>query len=364
MHNCQHYYKGREITMILNKKIIPSLVAIISIAGISACTIQNVPATDTFNPKNSRLEVIKKRGKLICGVSGKNIGFSYINSKGEYKGFDVDICRAVATAIFNDRKKVEFRNVSTQERFNALASGEIDLLASTTTWTLSRDADMKVSFAPISFYDGQGLMARRDLGIDRLEDLEDKTICVLFGTTSLLNLSDRLREKGINYTQVAIGDVNRLYQAYQEGRCEAISIDKSQLVARRQRFIEPQNHIIFKDTLSKEPLAPAVIDGDTVWFDVVRWSLFSLIQAEEFGITSSNIDRFTTTADPAIMRFLGKSNSLGKNLGLTNDFAPRIVKQVGNYGEIYDRNISPLGLDRGVNELWTNGGLMYSPPFR
>lgn len=328
-------------------------------------TTKNNVKSNTTNNQNSRLEIVKDRGKLICGISGKLPGLSFIDSKGKYSGLDVDICRVVAAAIFNDADKVEFRVVSTTERFNALNSGEIDLLAANTTWTKSRDAGLKVAFVPTIFYDGQGIMAKLNSNIDRLEDLDNKTICVLSGTTSLLNLEDQLATKAIDYQPLAFSDSEQSYNAYLQGRCQAITSDRSQLIGRRSRFPNPNNHRILEVTLSKEPLSPAVKDDDMQWFDIVRWSIFSTIQAEEFGITSENIDNFNNTDNPAIKRFLGIEGSLSKNLGLERQFSASIVKKVGNYAEIYDRNIGkPFGLDRDLNALWLDGGLMYSPPFR
>ena len=351
---------------IRNNKIKGLILAIFFFATIffTACnTNNNSPENTTTN--QSRLEIVLDRGKLICGVSGKLPGFSFVNQQGNYSGLDVDICRSVAAALFDDAKAIEFRQLSSPERFIALNTGEIDLLASNTTWTMSRDTEVGASFAPTIFYDGQGIMVSRNSGINRLQDLEGKTICVETGTTTLLNLEDQMRQRGINYKSLGIGDTDRLYNAYLQGRCQALTSDRSQLIGRRSNFPNPNDHLILDDVLSKEPLTPAVTDGDTKWFDVVRWSIFTLIQAEEFGITSENLENFTTTSNPAIKRFLGQEGSLGENMGLSNDFAIRIIRHVGNYGEVYDRNIGkPFNLDRNLNNLWSKGGLLYSPPFR
>ncbi len=328
--------------------------------------VSDNPARSILDRKTtSKLETIKSRGTLICGVSGKLPGFSFIDRQGRFAGLDVDFCRAVAAALFDNPDRVQFRQLSSQERFNALKTGEVDLLARNTTWTISRDGDVGVSFAPTLFYDGQAIMSKLGSRIRRLEDLESKTICVKTGTTSLLNLSDNLRQRGINHQTLAISDEDQLYNAYLQGRCQAITSDRTQLIGRRSKFNSPENHYILRDVLSKEPLAPAVADGDTEWFDVVRWTAFALIQAEEFGISSKNIYSFSNSKDPAIARFLGDQGSLGQNMGLSNDFAARIVKHVGNYGEVYNRNIGePFNLDRNQNQLWLDGGLLYSPPFR
>ena len=346
-----------------------SLLLIIGVLTfLGACRSRETQSTNspsTVQTNNSRLNIIKERGKLICGVSGKLPGFSFVNQNGEYSGLDVDICRAVAAALFDDPTKVEFRNVSIQERFNALKTGEIDLLSRNATWTLSRDTDVGLEFAPVVFYDGQGMMVAKDSGISKLEDLRGRTICVKTGTTTLQNLADKMRKIDVAYTPLAIGDEDQLYNAFLQGRCQAITSDRSQLVGRRSNFPDPEDSIILDLILSKEPLAPAVVPGDPQWIDAVRWTVFALIQAEEFEITSENLGSFASTTDPTIKRFLGQEGSLGKNMGLTNDFAARIVKHVGNYGEIYDRNIGkPFDLDRNLNQTWSDGGLLYSPPFR
>lgn len=323
---------------------------------------QNNPANSN---QQSRLEIVKSRGVLICGVNGQLPGFSFVDENGEYSGMDVDICRAVAAALFDDPTKVEFRNLSSQERFTAVQTGEVDLLSRNTTATLNRDTAVGLEFAPVVFYDGQGMMVMKSAGINSLEDLAGKTICVKSGTTTELNLADQMRKLGIDYQSVVIEDDDALYAAYAQGRCEGVTSDRSQLTARRSILPNPEENVILDVVMSKEPLAPAVANGDSAWSDTVKWVIYALIQAEEFGITSANISTFATTEDPSIKRFLGTEGTLGQDMGLPNDFAMRAVKHVGNYGEIYDRNIGqPFGLERGLNGLWTNGGLMYSLPFR
>ncbi len=315
---------------------------------------------------NTRLATIKERGNLICGVNGEVPGFSFVDENGQYSGLDVDMCRAIAAALFDDPSKVEYRKLSAQERFTAVQTGEVDVLNRNTTWTVSRDTSVGMEFAPTVFYDGQGMMVTKASGATKLEDLAGKSICVLAGTTTEQNLADQMRKRGLeDYNPVISDDVDALYAAYQEGRCEAVTSDRSQLVARRSIFPQKDDHVILDVVMSKEPLGPVVANGDSAWFDAVKWITFATIQAEEFGITSGNIATFETTKDPNIRRFLGLDDKLGEDMGLPNDFAFRIVKNVGNYGEIYDRNIGqPLGLDRGLNQLWTEGGLLYSPPFR
>ncbi|WP_267384771.1 amino acid ABC transporter substrate-binding protein [Cyanobacterium sp. uoEpiScrs1] len=347
------------------------LATLCSVVPLTACgdgqrTTQNTTKEGKSDPDRSRLAMIKKRGNLICGVNGEVPGFSFVDENGQYSGLDVDICRAIAAALFDDSSKVEYRKLSAQERFTAVQSGEVDVLNRNTSWTVSRDTSVGVAFAPTVFYDGQGIMVTKASGATKLEDLEAKSICVLAGTTTEQNLADQMRKRGVkNYNSVISDDVDALYAAYQEGRCEAVTSDLSQLVTRRSVFPQKDNHVILNVFMSKEPLGPVVADGDSDWFDAVKWITFATMQAEEFGIMSDNIETFESSEDPNIRRFLGLDNKLGEDMGLPNDFTFRIIKHVGNYGEIYERNIGrPLGLERGLNKLWTDGGLLYSPPFR
>ncbi|ELR97735.1 amino acid ABC transporter substrate-binding protein [Gloeocapsa sp. PCC 73106] len=317
------------------------------------------------NGGETRLDIVKNRGTLICGVNGQLPGFSFVDENGEYSGMDVDICRAIAAALFDDPSKVEFRNLSSQERFTAVQTGEVDVLSRNTTLTINRDTTVGLEFAPVVFYDGQGMMVTKDLGISDLQGLAGKTICVKSGTTTELNLADQMRKLGVEYQSVVIEDDDALYAAYAEGRCEGVTSDRSQLTVRKAILPNPEEHIILNVVMSKEPLAPAVANGDSAWSDTVKWIVYALMQAEEFGITAANVSTFATTEDPNIKRFLGAEGTLGQDMGLPNDFALRAIKHVGNYGEIYDRNIGkPFGLERGLNALWTDGGLMYPPPFR
>ena len=314
---------------------------------------------------SSLLDTIKSRGRLICGVNGQLPGFSFVDENGEYSGMDAEFCRAVASALFDDPAKVEFRDLSAQERFTAVQSGEVDLVSRNTTWTISRDTSVGMEFAPTIFYDGQGIMVRKDSGIEDLEGLANKSICIRSGTTNEQNIADQMRKRGISYQPVVFEDIDALYAAYEQGRCAGVTSDRSQLTARRAILANPEKHEVSSLVLSKEPLGPMVANGDAKWFDAVKWITFALIQAEELEINSQNISSFEKTEDPQIRRFLGQEGNLGEDMGLPNDFAARIVKHVGNYGEIYERNIGqPFGLERGPNELWTRGGLLYSPPFR
>ncbi len=311
-----------------------------------------------------RLDTIKARGKIICGVNGGLPGFSFLDkATGEFSGFDADYCRAIAAAIFDDPKAVEFRALSAKDRSTALQTGEIDVLIRNTTWTSSRDASWG-NFAPTIFYDGQGMMVRKELGATKLEDLAGASICVQTGTTTELNLTDQMRARGVEFTPVVFEEIDATYAAYEEGRCDAVTSDQSQLAARRTVFANPDDHVILDVVMSKEPLGPVVPHGDDQWFDVVKWVVFGTFQAEESGINSQNIDSFMSSTDPAIRRLLGLEGDLGQQLGLSNDFVVRVIRHVGNYAEIFERNLKPLGLERGVNKQWTEGGLLYAPPFR
>ncbi|NES78108.1 MULTISPECIES: amino acid ABC transporter substrate-binding protein [Okeania] len=319
-------------------------------------------------PGKSRLDVVKERGKLHCGVEGYIPGFSFVDKNGNYSGIDVDICKAVAAALFNDQNAIEYRNLDSTERFTALNGGEVDMLSRNTAWTVSRDTTVGLEFAPTTFYDGQGMMVRADSGIKSLKDLEGKSICVEAGTTRELILSDNLLKRNIQAETLTFQQADSAYAAYaEEGRCDGITSDKSQLLGRRSTLPNSEQHIILNTNLSKEPLSPATKNNDSAWFDVIKWVIYALIEAEELGITQANVDENKNSDDPTIRRFLGVEGNIGEGLGLSNDFVYRVIKQVGNYGEIYDRNLgknSPFKLPRGQNNLWTNGGLLYSPPFR
>ena len=350
-------------------KIIPLLlVSLVFNLGGCAADVDSTSSSDRPETKvlkvDNRLDIVKKRGSLICGVNGQLPGFSSVDN-GNYSGLDVDLCRAVASALFDDPNAVEFRNLNAEERFAALQSGEIDLLSRNTTWTLSRDAVEGMDFTPTTFYDGQGLLVSQDSEIDNLEDLDRKTVCVASGTTTEQNLAEQMQKRGLSYASIVLEDTDQLYDAYEQGECEIATGDRSQLVSRRATLKNPEQHKVLNLVLSKEPLSPVVADGQAEWFDVVKWVTYATIKAEELGINSRNVDRFARTNNPQIRRFLGMEGNLGQDMGLPSDFAKRVIKQVGNYGEIYKRNIGqPYGLPRGANALWKNGGLMYSPPFR
>jgi len=322
---------------------------------------------ETTAAGGGRLNAVLERGQLVCGVDGGIPGFSFVDESGAYSGLDVDVCRAVAAALFDDPDAVEYRRLDSTERFTALSGGEVDMLSRNTTWTISRDTQVGMEFAPTTFFDGQGMMVREASGITSLEDFGGKAVCVETGTTTELNLTDQMRKLGVDFEPVVFQDADAAYAAYDEGRCEGMTSDKSQLIARRSTLPTPEEHVLLEVTMSKEPLGPLTVNNDSAWFDVVKWVTFGLIQAEEFGITSENIDEFAGSDDPNIARFLGEEGTLGEDMGIPNDFMARVVRNVGNYGEIYERNLgaeSQFELDRGLNALWTEGGLLYAPPFR
>ena len=313
------------------------------------------------------LAAVQARGVLNCAVSGSLLAFSYVDDAGTMQGFDADYCRAVAAAVLGDSEAVEFRSTNASERFPVLQSGEVDVLIRNTTWTISRDTSLGFNFAPTTFYDGQGMLVRKDSGITDLEGLNGGTVCVNAGTTTEKNLADVFRSLGIDYEPVVFAETNDVLKAYDEGRCDGWTTDKSGLIANSQLLTNPEDHQILDVTMSKEPLGPLVRHGDDNWFDIVKWTTFCTFQAEELGITSANVDDMLGSDDPVVRNTLGVEGDLGQAMGLNNDFCYQVVKQVGNYGEIYDRALgpdTPYNVARGVNALWTDGGLIYSPPFR
>jgi general L-amino acid transport system substrate-binding protein len=306
---------------------------------------------------------------LNCGGNANVPGFGYLDpDTNEFAGFDVDFCRAVAAAVLGDATALEVRATTGTDRFPVLQSGEIDVLSRNTTWTLSRDTSLGFNFAPVTFYDGQGMMVRKDSGIESLADMEGTTICVQQGTTTEKNLADVMRAIDVGYEPVVLADAPSTLAAYDEGRCDGFTTDKSGLVSQLVLLADPAAHVILEDTMSKEPLGPLVRHGDDQWFDIVKWVIFGTFQAEELGITSANVEELAATSeDPVVRNLLGTEGDLGQGLGLDNDFMVKVISQVGNYGEIYDRNLgpdTPFNLERGLNALYTEGGLMYSPPFR
>ncbi len=330
------------------------------------------PAQATVAPTaqpaaGARLALVKSRGKVICGVNDALPGFSALDkTTGQFAGFDADFCRAIAAAVLGDATKVEFRPLNTAQRGPALQTGEIDVLIRNTTWTSSRDTAWGL-FAPTTFYDGQGMMVNKALKAKTLKDLKGATICVQQGTTTELNLTDQMRAAGVDFKPVVFQDIDPTYAAYEQGRCDAVTSDKSQLASRRTVFKTPADHEIMDVTMSKEPLGPATPLGDDQWYNVVKWTVFATFQAEESAITSKNVeDTAKTSKDPVITRLLG-DEALAKGLGLDKDWVVKVIKAVGNYGEIYDRHLgptTPLNIPRGLNKQWTEGGLIYAPPYR
>lgn len=316
----------------------------------------------------SLLDTVKSRGKVICGVNNQVPGFGIVDANGSYTGFDVDFCKAVAAAVLGDANAVEYKYASSNDRFTLVKTGEIDVLFRNSTWTTTRDsAEVGMEFMPVNFYDGQGMMVRKDSGINSIEDMDGATVCVQSGTTTELNLADYFRARGLEFEPVVFEDNDKTLAAYDEGRCDGFTTDKSGLVASQTKMQVPADHKILDDTMSKEPLAGAVAQGDPAWADAVRWTVYGLIQAEESGVTSANIQDMLKSEDPTIKRLLGVEGELGSKLGLPNDYMVKVIEQVGNYGEIWDRNLgpdTPFDLARGINALWTDGGLQYSMPFR
>ena len=315
------------------------------------------------------LDAIKKRGHVRCGVSTGLPGFSAPDSKGTWKGLDVDVCHAFAAAVFGNRSKMKVIGLSAQQRFTALQSGEVDVLTRNTTHTLSRDTSLGLNFAPVNYYDGQGFLVRKSLGIKNARGLNGASVCVIQGTTNERNLSDYFRKHSMKFKPVVMEDNNELFKAFMAGRCDVYSTDASALAAQRSKTKKPSDLVILPEIISKEPLAPAVRHGDDEWLDIVTWSVYAIIAAEEMGITSRNVDRMKSSKDPDVQRLLGVIKGNGKALGLRENWAYNIIKQVGNYGESFERHVgekTPLRLARGLNGLWTKGknGLMYAPPLK
>ena len=314
------------------------------------------------------LATVMERGYVICGGNASVPGFGYVDEEGNYAGFDIDYCKAVAAAVFGDAEAYEIRPLSSQERFTALQSGEIDVLIRNTTWTLSRDTDLGANFTATTFYDGQGFIVRKADGITTLEDLDGGTVCVQTGTTTEANLADVMAARGISYEPVVYEDVETGWTTYEEGRCDAYTTDKSGLVSRRTLLTVPDDHVILDETISKEPLGPVVRHGDDQWYDIVQWTVFATFFAEEHGITMDNAaDMMGSTQNPSEQKFFGTEGELGSFLGLSSDWAYNVVSQVGNYEEIYNRNLGPdtkTYIPRGKNSLYTDNGLLYAPAWR
>jgi len=313
----------------------------------------------------STLDSVRSRGFVQCGVNTGLAGFSQPDSKGVWRGIDVDVCRAVAAAVLGDAAKVRYTPLTAQQRFTALQSGEVDVLSRNTTWTITRDTSLGLNFVGVNYYDGQGFMVPKKLNVKSAKQLNGATVCVQPGTTTELNLADYFRSNRMSFKPVVIEKLEEVLNAYFAGRCDVFTTDHSGLIAlRSSRAPKPDDHVILPDIISKEPLGPAVRHGDDRWFDVVKWSMFAMLEAEELGLSSKTIDKEAGSPNPSIQRFVGATGDIGKMLGIDNKWALNIVKQVGNYGESFEANLTPLGFERGLNRLWNQGGLMYAPPIR
>lgn len=334
-------------------KKLTSTILLTSILAVAA----NTASADT-------LSSVKSKGYVQCGASTGLPGFSNADASGNWKGLDVDICRAVAAAVLGDAGKVKYTPLTAKERFTALQSGEIDMLSRNTTWTLTRDGSLGLNFAGVNYYDGQGFMVTKGLGVKSALELDGAAVCIQAGTTTELNLADYFRENGMKYKSVTYDTSDATIKGFEAGRCDMLSSDQSQLYALRIKLKNPGSAIVLPEVISKEPLGPVVRQGDDKWFNIVKWSLYAMVNAEELGLTSKNIDSMKGSSNPSIGRFM---DGQGEKLSLNNDWAYNIVKQVGNYGEAFERNVgmsSPLKISRGLNALWSNGGLQYAPPIR
>lgn len=366
------------------KQLIPLFIFLFVGLFLAACTAQTTevtrvvtvevtsaaapaPTTVTTVATGDTIGLVRERGILKCGGNKSVPGFGFLNEDGSYSGFDIDFCRAIAAAVLGDANAVEVRPTTATERLPLLQAGEIDVLVRNTTWTISRDTSNGLDFGPTTFYDGQGMMVTKASGITTLEELDGGTICVQSGTTTEKNLTDVFRALDISFEPKVFPDADTTRQAYDSGSCDGFTTDKSGLVSQQTLMTDPSAHLILDTTMSKEPLAPVFRHGDNNWGDIVTWTVYCTMAAEEYGITSANADEFLSSEDPVIQNLLGTAGELGAAMGLNNDYCYQVVKQVGNYGEIYDRNLgpdTPFNLPRGLNALYTDGGMIYAPPFR
>ena len=315
----------------------------------------------------STLDTVKARGELLCGVSAGLPGFSLPDEKGNWTGLDVDTCRAVAAAVLGDANKTKFIPLTAKERFTALQSGEIDVLSRNTTWTHTRDTSLGLNFTGVNYYDGQGFLVQKELGVKSALELDGASVCIQAGTTTELNLADYFRLNGMKFSPVVYDTADQTIQGFAAGRCDILTSDQSQLYALRSKLDNPDTAVVLPEVISKEPLGPVVRQGDDQWFNIVKWTLFAQINAEEMGLTSANIDAAMKSENPSVQRLVGTSGDAGAKLGLGANWAFDAVKQVGNYGEMFDRNVgpnTPLQISRGLNALWSKGGLQYAPPVR
>jgi general L-amino acid transport system substrate-binding protein len=335
-------------------RAVATLVAAALAAGASAASAQT-------------LNTVKQRGTLVCGVSQGLPGFSSPDDRGNWTGLDVDLCRAIAAAIFGDANKVKFTPLSAKDRFTALQSGEIDVLSRNSTWTLSRDSSLGLNFAAVNYYDGQGFMVRKGLKVNSALELNGASVCTQTGTTTELNLADYFRANKMKYEVIAFATADETIKAYDSGRCDVFTTDVSQLYSEKLKLANANDHVILPEVISKEPLGPAVRHGDDQWFDLVKWVHFAMINAEELGVSSKNVDDALKSDKPDVRRLVGAEGNFGEQLGVKKDWVVSIVKLVGNYGEIFEKNVgsaSRLGIARGLNNLWNKGGIQYAPPIR
>ncbi len=335
-----------------------------TIAAVSAIALGTTAAAQA----EETLESVKEKDFVQCGVSTGLPGFSNPDEKGNWQGLDVDVCRAVAAAVLGDAGKVKYIPLTAKERFTALQSGEIDVLSRNTTWTQTRDTKLGLNFAGVNYYDGQGFLVSKNLGVNSALELDGAAVCIQSGTTTELNLSDYFRQHKMSYTPVVFDTSDQTVKGFESGRCDVLTSDQSQLYALRIKLADPDSAKVLPEVISKEPLGPVVRQGDDQWFNIVKWSLNAMINAEELGLTSANIDEMkASSSNPNVKRLIGLEGPKGEGLGLNDDWAYQIVKQVGNYGEAFDRNVgsgSPLNIERGINALWNAGGFMYAPPMR
>ncbi|MEH6628088.1 MAG: amino acid ABC transporter substrate-binding protein [Motiliproteus sp.] len=338
------------------------------LTSIAAVSLMAIGLSAGTQAADGTLEAVKGKGFVQCGVSTGLPGFSNPDAKGNWQGLDVDVCRAVAAATLGDASKVKYIPLTAKERFTALQSGEIDILSRNTTWTQTRDTKLGLNFAGVNYYDGQGFMVSKDIGVTSAKELDGASICIQSGTTTELNLTDYFRQNKMTFQPIVYDTSDQTVKGFETGRCDVLTSDQSQLYALRIKLANPGNAVVLPDVISKEPLGPVVRQGDDQWFNIVKWSMNALINAEELGLTSTNVDTvMESTNNPNVKRFVGKEGPKGEGLGLSDDWAYQIVKQVGNYGEAFERNVgadSPLKISRGNNALWSNGGFMYAPPMR
>ena len=349
-----HSYRATNIGCNMKKALLSVLMGSAMAVGATAASA-------------ATLDDVKAKGAVQCGVSQGLPGFSNPDDQGNWTGLDVDFCYAVSAAIFGDKSGAKFSPLSAKERFTALQSGEIDVLPRNTTWTMTRDTALGLNFAGVNYYDGQGFMIRKALGVSSALELSGASVCTNTGTTTELNVTDYFRSNNMELELVQFEKADEVVQAYDSGRCDVYTTDASGLYAQRLKLTNADDHIVLPEIISKEPLGPVVRQGDDQWFNLNKWVLFAMINAEELGVTQANVDEMKESTNPSIRRLLGVEGSFGENLGLSNDWAYNIIKTVGNYGESFDRNVgpdTPLGIARGVNALWSKGGLMYAPPIR